>query len=244
MTADQQGFPQLNAPIADPATGRITQPWYQLVITLWNRTGGGQSTIGQGVFSGDMRAFAGPLANIPPGWLPCDGRALSRKSFANLFKAIGVAWGEGDGTNTFNLPNAQNVVLLGASAAFPLGSTGGQSQVTLNTGNLPAHNHTINDLGHTHAFTGSPHTHAITDPGHTHTDGTPNGTADVASGTAKTSAVAGITGTSTAGITVNNTTAGGTNASATTGVTTNNTGSGTPVSILQPYAATNFIIKT
>lgn len=40
----QQGFPQINAPIADPKTGRATQPWYQLIITLWNRTGGSSGT--------------------------------------------------------------------------------------------------------------------------------------------------------------------------------------------------------
>lgn len=43
MTA-QQGFPQVGSPIADPKTGRVTQPWYQLIIALWNRTGGSSGT--------------------------------------------------------------------------------------------------------------------------------------------------------------------------------------------------------
>lgn len=39
-----QGFPQINAPIADPRSGKATQPWYQLFIALWNRTGGSSGT--------------------------------------------------------------------------------------------------------------------------------------------------------------------------------------------------------
>jgi len=43
MTGTQQGFPQRNSPIAGP-DGQITQPWYQLIIALWNRTGAGVGT--------------------------------------------------------------------------------------------------------------------------------------------------------------------------------------------------------
>jgi len=41
---NEQGFPVSNAPIVDPRTGMLTQPWLQLFIALWNRTGGAQGS--------------------------------------------------------------------------------------------------------------------------------------------------------------------------------------------------------
>jgi tail collar domain/collagen triple helix repeat protein len=52
---------------------------------------------------GSMVAFAS--ATPPSGWLLCDGRAVSRTTYAALFAAIGTAWGIGDGSTTFNLPD-------------------------------------------------------------------------------------------------------------------------------------------
>ena len=53
------------------------------------------------------------LAGIesPLGYLPCDGQAVSRIAFANLFAVIGTAWGEGDGESTFNLPDLRGEFL-------------------------------------------------------------------------------------------------------------------------------------
>lgn len=39
------------------------------------------------------------------GWILCDGRAVSRTDYPDLFEAIGTQYGEGDGTTTFNVPN-------------------------------------------------------------------------------------------------------------------------------------------
>jgi len=47
---------------------------------------------------------AGPTA--PNGWLIRDGAAYSRTTYAALFAVIGTTWGAGDGTTTFNVPNA------------------------------------------------------------------------------------------------------------------------------------------
>lgn len=51
---------------------------------------------------GTMHYFQGKL---PPGWLLCDGRAVSRTYYAKLFDILGTSHGSGDGTTTFNLPN-------------------------------------------------------------------------------------------------------------------------------------------
>ena len=39
------------------------------------------------------------------GWILCDGRAVSRTDYSDLFEAINTQYGEGDGTTTFNVPN-------------------------------------------------------------------------------------------------------------------------------------------
>ena len=44
--------------------------------------------------------------NTPPdGWLVCNGSAVSRTTYADLFAAIGTTFGAGDGSTTFKLPD-------------------------------------------------------------------------------------------------------------------------------------------
>lgn len=51
---------------------------------------------------GQVIMFAGKTA--PSGTLLCNGAAVSRTTYAELFAAIGTLYGAGDGTTTFNLP--------------------------------------------------------------------------------------------------------------------------------------------
>ena len=53
--------------------------------------------------TGAVQFFA--QATAPDGWLVCDGRAVSRAAYPELFDAIGETYGAGNGANTFNLPN-------------------------------------------------------------------------------------------------------------------------------------------
>lgn len=74
---------------------------------------------------GTILAFAG--TNAPPGWLPCDGRAMRSSEQPRLFAAIGQAWGDGsndsnniaenppDETTDFNLPDLRGLFLRGAT---------------------------------------------------------------------------------------------------------------------------------
>lgn len=50
---------------------------------------------------------------LPAGYLFCDGSPVSRTTYANLFAALGISHGQGDGVNTFNLPDYRGVFLRG-----------------------------------------------------------------------------------------------------------------------------------
>ena len=69
--------------------------------------------------SGTMIAFAGK--SVPDGWLLCNGALVSRTTYAKLFAAIGTAWGAGDGSTTFKLPNADGRVMQGVTDASKIG---------------------------------------------------------------------------------------------------------------------------
>lgn len=94
---------------------------------------------------GSVIAFAG--SNAPVGYLMCDGSAVSRETYAELFAVIGTTYGSGDGSTTFNLPNAQGRTLVGvdgSDADFDLADTGGSKGAW-------QHNHTMASAGsHTH----------------------------------------------------------------------------------------------
>jgi microcystin-dependent protein len=64
--------------------------------------------------AGMVVPFAGPAENVPAGWMLCNGSAVSRTDYANLFSAIGTAWGSGDGSTTFNVPDLRGVFLRGS----------------------------------------------------------------------------------------------------------------------------------
>lgn len=78
-------------------------------------------------------------------WLICDGRAISRTDYADLFNKIGTKYGTGDGSSTFNIPN-----LIGRYIK------GGKDNVgTLGDGHMPAHSHPLSgysgyENGHVH----------------------------------------------------------------------------------------------
>lgn len=70
--------------------------------------------------AGTIIPFAGNV--VPEGFLICNGAAVSRTTYASLFTAIGTLYGTGDGSTTFNLPDARDRVLQGASGTHSTGS--------------------------------------------------------------------------------------------------------------------------
>jgi microcystin-dependent protein len=74
-------------------------------------------------------------SSVPSGFLECDGAAVSRGTYADLFAIIGTTYGSGDGSTTFNVPDLQDNVAVGKSGTKNLASTGGANTVTA-TGNV------------------------------------------------------------------------------------------------------------
>ena len=74
-------------------------------------------------------------SSIPTGFLECNGTAVSRSTYADLFAIIGTTYGSGDGSTTFDLPDLQDNVAVGKSGTKNLASTGGANTVTA-TGNV------------------------------------------------------------------------------------------------------------
>lgn len=91
--------------------------------------------------------YAGSTA--PEGFLLCDGSAISRATYSDLFSVIGVTFGAGDGSTTFNIPHLHNVMIMGAGDTYALASTGGAATVTLDVTMIPSHTHIANSHFHT-----------------------------------------------------------------------------------------------
>lgn len=92
-----------------------------------------------------------------------DGTAIDRVIYASLFTLIGVAFGPGDGSTSFNLPNYTDKMSIAAGNLYALAATGGAVSSTPSVSVTdPGHNHTQNS--HTHTM--GNHTHST--PAHQH----------------------------------------------------------------------------
>lgn len=156
------------ATAGDPPTSQfwtidnVVSPLAAILAALQNF----EASLG-GVQIGSMVSYGGTTA--PPGWLLCFGQAVSRTTYALLFAIIGTAYGVGDGTTTFNLPDKRGRVSVGKDNMG--GSTAGRITAAVcgldgtvlgrAGGDQNAQEDTI--VASSSAVT------AITDPGHAHT---------------------------------------------------------------------------
>ena len=74
---------------------------------------------------GSIQAYGG--ATAPWGWLLCQGQAVSRATYAELFGVIGTSFGTGDGSTTFNIPDLRGEFLRGAGTNSHSGQGSGGS---------------------------------------------------------------------------------------------------------------------
>lgn len=205
--------------------------WYQAPTNALNT--GGILPIG-GVM--DYPSATPPNAN----WHLADGTAINRTIYATLFSLMGTAFGAGDASTTFNLPNYTDRMSIAAGNLYALAATGGASTHTLINSEVPV----LTDPGHNHIQ--NAHSHGITDPSHTHVQNviaTQTGSAghspqDATVGTVSKVASDESTGASATGLTVNAATA--INQSSLTGISY---GGGTSHNILNPYLAMYKMIR-
>jgi microcystin-dependent protein len=206
---------------------------------------------------GVISQYAGSSA--PNGYLLCDGSAVSRSTYSQLFNVIGVLYGNGNGATTFNLPNLKGRIPVGFDSSQTefdnLGEAGGSKTNTLSVNQLPSHNHTgTTDSDGLHNHTGTADSAGL----HTHTSNAVGGQGNLGLVTANgvntvvdtdssngelnvwtTPYALSIDngGVHTHNLSINN------NGTHTHTFTTNNTGGGQSVNNLQPYIVLNYIIK-
>jgi microcystin-dependent protein len=165
-----------------------------------------------------------PAASAPTGWLACDGTAISRTTYSDLFAVIGTSHGSGDGATTFHLPDYRGRFLRGVDGGVAR-DPDRASRTAMNTGGATGDN-----VGSVQADEYKSHTHSINDSGHTHTAIEGGGSGALAR--FQPSTVYSTSGTGTA--------YSGPLSSATTGITAANSGGNETRPI---NASVQFIIK-
>ena len=96
-------------------------------------------------FIGEIRLVGFTFA--PQGWALCDGQLLSIAQNTALFSLLGTTYG-GNGQTTFALPDLRGRVPIHPGQGpglsnYVLGEQSGSENVTLNTSQLPGHNHPL-----------------------------------------------------------------------------------------------------
>jgi len=95
-------------------------------------------------------------STIPTDYLLCNGQAISRTNYNDLFILIGTTYGSGDGSSTFNIPNfiSNQSMPYYDTNALSYGSGGGGNTIAVTSNNLPLHTHA-------QSLTLSQHSHSV-----------------------------------------------------------------------------------
>jgi microcystin-dependent protein len=103
-----------------------------------------------GVPAGTVIAYAS--STVPSGFLECNGSNISRSTYAQLYSAIGNAWGSGDGSSTFGLPDLRGEFIRGWDRTRGVDASRGFA--TTQSSQNQQHNHAITDPSHSHNMRG------------------------------------------------------------------------------------------
>jgi microcystin-dependent protein len=114
-----------------------------------------------GAPTGSIMMFGGSSA--PSGWRICDGSAVSRSTFSALFSVVGTAFGLGDGSTTFNLPDMRLRFSRGVGTGAAMGTSGGSDSHS--HGNVAGsvnvdHSHNVSANGSSNTSNVADHKHS------------------------------------------------------------------------------------
>lgn len=139
MLTDANG----NISVFDPMTSNLNSDW---------KINGKLCISGQCANENDIKTPVGTIfpfagSTIPQSYLRCDGSAVSRTTYTDLFSVIGTTYGVGDSSTTFNLPDLRGRTVVGVGQGTnlsnrALGQKDGLENVTLSASQVPSHNHT------------------------------------------------------------------------------------------------------
>jgi microcystin-dependent protein len=168
-------------------------------------------------YLGNVSVFAGNFA--PRSWMFCQGQLLAIANYDALFALIGTTYG-GDGQVTFALPDLRSRVANHAGQGpglsnYFLGQVSGTENITLLSSQLPAHNHSLLSLSVKQSAS-TVTTSGVNDP----TNAFPASGASVYNAASDGSAMGSYSSMGVSPI----------------------AGSNSPVPVLQPYLAMNFVI--
>lgn len=166
--------------------------------------------------TGAILPFGGAAA--PAGYLLCDGTAVSRVGYADLFTLLSTTYGVGNGSTTFNVPDLRGRFPLGSGTGAGLtarsrGQSGGEEDHTIIEAELATHNHSV-----------GAHIHLLKTFNY-----------DTPSSGSPTFPMINQAGGSTGSLTTEG---------ASGATDTGDTGSDTPIDIMNPFLVVNYIIKT
>jgi microcystin-dependent protein len=150
-----QALASLSSGASAPSTTFANQLWYDTANnqikkrneanSAWVTLGtvddsGGTFTPNGGLMpAGAVQSFA--MNSAPTGWLSCDGSAVSRSTYSDLFSAISTTFGTGDGSTTFNVPDLRGEFIRGWDAGRGIDS--GRSFGSAQADEFKAHDHDV-----------------------------------------------------------------------------------------------------
>jgi microcystin-dependent protein len=262
LTRDGQGSATANQPLNGfhhtGASPGVANTDYLTVGQI--KGAGGSTIIPSGAYLGEIRATAlsefpsAFIALLMPGWHPCSGQTRPRTDPLWVIASSAWAFGNGDGSTTYTLPDLRGRAPFGkddmggsGAGRLSVGGSGVNGALLGGAGGdqlAQAHGHTTTDPTHVHGVTDPTHNHSINDPGHTHTESTAANSASQGTfgvnafftqvGTAQT-------GSATTGITTGSVATGIGIAGAATGLTVNSAESGNSQNV-PPALVLNYVI--
>jgi microcystin-dependent protein len=143
--ADNSHYVELKAASTVSANVTLTLPTSDGDADQYLKTDGSGNLSWASISSGSLvptgAVFAMAVSTVPSGYLECNGNAVSRTTYSDLFSVIGTTWGAGNGSSTFNLPDLRGEFVRGWDNGRGVDS--GRSFASSQADSVTDHTHTV-----------------------------------------------------------------------------------------------------